>query len=150
MQEMPVSGAFTTYLNAGVLGATVIVFAAVIVILWRHFIAERNKMLEDFGKERKELQTQLRDTEQKRLDDLRGAHNARMADSDAIREKMFEVVKQCTTVMESTASALHVHKDVATEHREAQREAAEELRKLGGLMVSLSEEFRMRFRNSKG
>lgn len=147
MQDIPTAGAFETYLNAGVLGATVIIFAVVIVVLWRHFITERNKNLEEFAKERKELLTHLRELEQKRLDDLRGAHNARMADSDAIREKMFGVVKQCTTVLESTAAALNIHKDVATEHREAQREAAEELRKLSALLVSMSEEFRMRFRN---
>ncbi len=155
--ESSVDGAFETYLNAGVLGATVIIFAVVIVFLWRFFTDriekmakehadERKKLIDDFTKERGDLNSQLRELEQKRLDDLRGAHTAHSAASDALREKMFDVVKQCTSVMESTAAALSFHKDVAAEHRDAQREAAEELRKLGALLAALSEEIRARFR----
>lgn len=146
MQITPVAGAFDSLLNAGVLGAIVIIFAAVIIVLWKHFIDDRRTNEKTHKAERDELLKQIREIETKRLTDLSGAHQARVSDSDAIQKQMFDVVKQCTTVMESTASALYVHKDAASEHREAQKEAAEELRKLSSLLTSLSEEIRARFR----
>lgn len=150
-------GALSQYLNTGVTGATAILAFLVIIFLWRHFTAvidhlqkehaaERKKLLDDFARERTELNAQQRELDQKRLDDLRGAYVSASTANDALREKMFDVVKQCTSVMESTAAALNFHKDVAAEHRDAQREAAEELRKLGALLASLSEEIRARFR----
>jgi mannitol-specific phosphotransferase system IIBC component len=145
--DAPVSGAFNTILNAGVLGAVVIIFAAVIVVLWRHFIAEREALLAVHRSERDDLLRQLRETEAKHRQDLHGAHQSRVSDAESIQRQMFEVVRQCTAVMESTAAALNVHKDVATEHREAQKEAAEELRRLSSLLASLSEEIRARTRS---
>jgi len=168
MQTEPVAGAFGTIANAGVLGAVVVIFAAVIVYLWRHFVDERKTMEAAHRKEREEqektckaereaaaalhraerddLNRQIREITEKHRSDLNAVHDARIADAEMIHKQLFEVAKQCTAVMESTASALHVHKDVAGEHRDAQREAAEELRKLSSLLNSLSEEIRMRFR----
>jgi hypothetical protein len=158
MDDIPVAGAFSTILNAGVLGAVVIIFATVIVVLWRHFIDERKSLLsshkaerEDQDKahraERDDLLRQLRESETKHRAELSAVHQARISDSEAVHKQMFEVVRQCTIVMESTSSALYVHKDAATEQREAHKESAEELRKLASLLTSLSEEIRARFRS---
>jgi FlaG/FlaF family flagellin (archaellin) len=159
--DTPVSGALENLLNAGVLGAIVVIFAAVIYALWRHSIDERKTLLSQQQSERDALTAQhrgerdellrhLRETEAKNRQDLQAAHQARVADSEALYKQMFDVVKQCTSVMEMTASALHAHKDVATEQRDAQKEAAEELRKLSSLLMSLSEEIRVRFRAYPG
>ncbi len=151
--EEPVSAAFGTVLQTGLLGAAIIILSAVIVFLFRELKAEQSrhkteleKIEEARKKEREDLHAQLRAIETSRLGDLRDLYGARMQDSDVIHKQMLDVVRQCTTVMETTAASLDGHKDATVEHRDAQKQAAEELRKLAALLVTMNEELKLRFR----
>lgn len=151
--EEPVSTAFGTILQTGLLGAAVVILSSVIVFLFRELKAERDRHKADLEKiekankeERDGLNRQLRDIEGSRLGDLRDLYGARMQDSDTIHKQMLDVVRHCTTVMETTAASLDGHKDATVEHRDAQKEAAEELRKLAALLVTMNDELKIRFR----
>jgi hypothetical protein len=139
--------------EAGLPGALCVLLAAVIWFLWNDSKAERNNhhtariALEKAHLEvRKEWEVQYRTLEAQRVADLRAAHQSRVADADVVHEKMLEVVKQCTAVLSSTSASLDTHRDATLEHRDAQKEAAEELRKLSTLLVSLNEEIKARMK----
>lgn len=134
------------FLSAGLPGAACVVLGFVVYYLW----AERKSHEEDRKKERNELTQQIRDAEARRLEDIKSLYQMRMGDAETIHKQMLEVVKQCTTVMETTASSLDGHRDASIEHREAQKEAAEELRKLSMLLMHLAEEIRVRMKNPRG
>jgi len=134
--------ALEMFLGSGLPGAAAALLATVVFFLWRETKAERAEHLRD----KLDLYSQMRDLEAKRLHDLKEAHQQRMADSEALNKQMLDVVKQCTSVMESTANTLESHSTMTSEHREAARESAEELRKLQTLLITLNEEIRARLR----
>jgi predicted component of type VI protein secretion system len=141
----------SAFMESGLPGALCVALSLVVYFLWSEGKAERNnnttlrvaqeKLHLDF---QKEWEKQYRELELARVADLRSAHQARVADAELVHDKMLEVVKQCTTVLSTTAASLDTHKDATIEHRDAQKEAAEELRKLSTLLVSLHEEVRSR------
>ena len=119
--------------------------------LWRENKEERaackrelTTAAETLEKKQKEWTEKRDELEVKRLHDLKEVMQQRIADQETVHNKMLDVVKQCTTVMESTAASLDGHKDAAIEQRDSQREAAEELRKLQTLLNSLYDELRRR------
>lgn len=141
------------FLSTGIPGAAAVALAYVVYHLWDDGKKERAKFATDKADlekahkdEVKVLLTIIRELEVKRLEDTRMLHQTHMQDKDAIHKQMLDVVKQCTTVLESTSSSLEGHKGATIEHRDAQREAAEELRKLSTLLVTLNEEIKARLR----
>ena len=141
------------FLSTGIPGAAAVALAYVVYALWDDAKKERVKTAIDkgevekeFKKERDALLAHVREVESRRLEDTKALYQMRVADSDIIHKQMLDVVKQCTTVLESTASSLEGHRGVTIEHRDAQKEASEELRKLATLLVTLNEEIKMRLR----
>lgn len=135
-------GALNTFAASGLPGAACVVLAFVVWWLWREGKEERAA----HGRERKEHEEKLRDLETQRLHDVKEAAQQRIADQETVHKQMLEVVKQCTTVMETTTAAVTGHTDATLEHRDAQKEAAEELRKLSMLLSALSEDLKHRLR----
>lgn len=136
--------ALDAFAASGLPGAAAVVLSFVVFFLWREGKEERAAHHRDH----KEWETKKDELETKRLHDLKEAHQHRIADSELVHIKMLDVVKQCTTVLETTAAALDGHKDAATEHRDSQREAAEELRKLSVLLHAMHEDVKTRYRPS--
>lgn len=134
--------ALNTLAASGPLGAACVILAFVVWYLWREGKEERAA----HARERKELEDKIRELEGKRLHDIREAMQQRIADAEVIHRQMLEVVKQCTTVMETTSASLEGHRDATLEHRDAQKEAAEELRKLSTLLTTLNDELKHRLR----
>lgn len=143
-----------TFLQAGIPGAVAVALAVVVVYLWRELKAERiaykkdleerdtahKKEVSDHKKEVAALIEQVRQMELRRFDDLRVMYTQRDADKDAIHQRMLEVVRSVQDVMNTTASFLESNRGATIESREASREAAEELRKLSMLVVTLRDE----------
>lgn len=132
--------------HGGLLGAVCIVLAFVVVRLWNDQRSERaenekeKKRLEgEHKQERTSLLALIREAEQQRLADNKVLHEQRLAADEVTYVRMLEVVKQCTSVLETTSSALDGHRDATLEHRDAQKEAAEELRKLTGMLSAMHE-----------
>lgn len=139
--------------HGGLFGVVCVVLAFVCVFLFQQGRADRErdakekKTLEEQARaEREALLTLIRAVETQRLQDVKVLFQERLGDADTIHKQMLEVVKQCTTVMETTASSLDGHRDATIEHREASKEAAEELRKLSALLTTLDKEVRDRLR----
>lgn len=146
-------GVLQAFLSTGIPGAAAVALAYVVYHLWDEGKKERAKFITDKGElekaykeEIKVLLGAIRNLEERRLDDTRALYREREVFADAIHKQMLDVVKQCTTVLESTASSLEGHKGATLEHRDAQKEAAEELRKLSTLLVTLNEEIKTRLR----
>lgn len=132
------------FLQSGLPGAALVVLGFVIYHLWKSNNQDRVQHSLELAKRDKDV----RDVEALRIADAKEMYVQRIADANAIHQQMLEVVKQCTTVMETTSSSLDGHRDATIEHREAQKEAAEELRKLSLLLTNLSEEIRTRIRDT--
>jgi predicted DNA-binding protein (UPF0251 family) len=131
----------------------VVILAFVVFFLWKDgkneraaHAREREEKDKTHKEELERIQASYRELGNLRLSDLREMSQARLGDSEALHKQMLEVVKQCTSVMESTAASLDAHKDVTVEHRDASKQAAEELRKLSTLLHNLSEEIKLRIR----
>lgn len=145
--------ALTTIASSGLPGAACIVLSFVVFFLWRdgknerashkaEMVAAQNAHKAEIEKHR----TQISELDGYRIADWKEMSAARLGDAQTLHKQMLEVVKQCTSVMESTAASLDAHKEVTVEHRDAQKQAAEELRKLSTLLHGLSEEIRHRIR----
>ena len=134
--------AFDAFAASGLPGAAAVILAFIIAYLWREAREDRSA----HARERKELEEKKAELEAKRLHDIKEAMQQRIADAEIIHKQMLDVVRQCTTVMETTSSSLETHKDATIEHRDAQKEAAEELRKLSTLLTSLNDEIKTRLR----
>lgn len=133
------------FLQSGLPGAALVVLGFVVYRLWDENRKDRTAHLAEIEKKDKAL----REVEIQRLADTKELYAQRVADADAIHRQMLEVVKQCTTVMETTSSSLDGHRDATIEHRDAAKEAAEELRKLSTLLLTLNEEIRNRLRTTR-
>lgn len=149
----PLSNALQTLLGAGIPGAAVVILSFVVFYLWREgkneraaHKREREEMIKAHKEEIEKHQVINRELHAARLADIRENTAARLTDNESLHKQMLEVVKQGTTVMESTAAALDAHKDVTVEHRDAAKQAAEELRKLSTLVHNFSEEIKLRIR----
>lgn len=152
----PLTNALQALLGAGIPGAAVVILSFVVFYLWRDgkneraaHKREREEMIKAHKEEVEKLQHSYRELGNLRLNDIREMNQARLQDSESLHKQMLDVVKQGTTVMESTASALDAHKDVTVEHRDAAKQAAEELRKLSTLVHNFSEEIKLRIRPTR-
>ncbi len=125
-------------LQSGLPGASAAALAYVVYRLWMENKDDRDK----YAAKLKERDAEVAGIQQQRLVDTKELFMLRFADAESIHRQMLDVVKQCTTVMETTSSSLNGHREATIEHREAQKEAAEELRKLSTLLMSLNEELR--------
>jgi hypothetical protein len=142
--------------HGGLFGVVCVVLAFVCAFLFQHWRAdlkehakEKKAIEEQARAERDSLQTLIRAVETQRLQEVKILFQERLGDADTIHKQMLEVVKQCTTVMETTASSLDGHRDATIEHRDASKEAAEELRKLSALLTTLDKEVRDRLRTTR-
>lgn len=139
--------------HGGLFGVVCIVLAAVCVYLFQQWRAdlkehakEKRALEEQTRTEREALLTLARAVETQRLQEVKTLFQERLGDANTIHKQMLEVVKQCTTVLETTASSLDGHRDATIEHRDASKEAAEELRKLSVLLTALDKEIRDRLK----
>lgn len=126
------------FLQSGLPGASVAALGYVVYRLWMENKDDRDRHAAKI----KERDAEMADIQRQRLVDTKELFMLRFADAESIHRQMLDVVKQCTTVMETTSSSLNGHREATIEHREAQKEAAEELRKLSTLLMSLNEELR--------
>lgn len=122
-------------LQYGVLGIVVIVFAAVIVFLWRWAVAQQDKL---FTKYEVVQAARLKDAadHQEKIDSLTKAcavekdalYKERQRDIEASQEKFVDLLKQTTAALNNTAILLEGMKDTVSEAKNAMREIAEDLR----------------------
>lgn len=108
MDPAPLNTAVNQFLQAGLLGAAVLILGAVIIAQWRDAKAERVEFL-------------------KQIHDLQ---RARIDDGKAVQTQMLEVVKQCTQALVTVTSTLEGQRDAMTELRNAFRDLGEEMRGL--------------------
>lgn len=135
------------FLQTGVPGASAVVMAFVVYRLWGEGNTERARHLADRTEAAHAHRKEVDEISKERLNDIKSLYAMRMGDAETIHKQMLDVVKQCTIVLETTASSLEGHKDATLEHRDAQKEAAEELRKLSTLLISLNDEIKIRLRS---
>ncbi len=135
------------FLQTGVPGASVAAMAFVVYRLWSEGNTERARHLADRMEAAHAHRKELDELGKVHIADVKSLYAMRIVDAEAIHKQMLDVVKQCTIVLETTASSLEGHKDATLEHRDAQKEAAEELRKLSTLLVALNDEVKTRLRS---
>lgn len=102
----PLTTAAERYLQAGLLGALVVVFAGVIYVLWMAGNRERDKLLASIAE----------------------AQQARIADAQATTARLIEVVRECTTSMNSVASATEAQQEAMRELRTTLKDFGDDLR----------------------
>lgn len=105
----PIQSASQQFIQAGLLGTLCVVFAVVIYLLWRAANSERAGFLSE----------------------LKAVQEARIDDAKAVQTQLLDLIKQCTTALESVANALEQQKDATGELRTTLREFGGELRALG-------------------
>jgi hypothetical protein len=124
-----------TLLDAGVLGAILVIALAAIFLLWREskkerldFIALIDRERDSAKSEREGLVNKLLELEQKRVHDARDLQQSRIIDAETVREKLIRVIDQDREVITKAAGAIDSTKDALVELRTTFRDLVDEVR----------------------
>lgn len=124
MEEQVATGAATELFQYGVLGIVVVVFALVIVFLWRWAVAQQEKLLTKID----ELHTKRAEDQVKHQAVVAALEKERRADITASQDQFVDLVKSGNTVMLQVTTLLESLKDTVTESKNAMKEIVDDLR----------------------
>lgn len=102
------------YAKMGVLGATVVALASALIALWRDNL---------------KLRSTIEAILAKRVEEAATLQAQRVADSQAVTERMVAVTTQCVTVLTNVASNLEAQREALSETQKAIRDMADEMKR---------------------
>lgn len=107
LQAGPLTQASDAFLQAGLTGGLCVVFAVVIVALWRDAKDERTTLLARFE----------------------AIQNLRVQESKEVQDKLIGVVEKCTIALTNVNATMEQSRETMLEIRNAIRELADEVRR---------------------
>lgn len=120
--EHTISEAVAPFLQAGLLGSLCVIFGLVIFFLWRESKKERETAAEQRQKERESVTAECKKEREAFIAALQAVYEQRIEDGRVTQQQMLEAVKQCTTAMTTTVTAMEGQHETISELKDLLRE----------------------------